>query len=297
MAALALSIGLAGCATTAPAAESGPGSVLRVAASINAWGSILGQLGGSHVHATSIIDKPAIDPHAYEPTPADARTIADAQLFVENGIGYDPWAARALAASPDSKRVVVDVGTAVGVTAGGNPHRWYSPADVATVADAITAGLKRLDPADAAYFDARRASFDTVGLAQYHRLISEIRARYAHTPIGASESIVDPLASALGLRLLTPSGFLKAITEGTDPSTSDKATIDGQIAHNAIAVYVYNTQNSTPDVSAQVSAARRHGIPVVGITETLSPATASFQGWQVAQLIALRIALAQAVSR
>lgn len=291
----AVLLGSSACATTAPGSSAPQHSdVIEVAASINAWGSIVAQLGGVHVHETSIIRNPDTDPHAYEPTPADARTIADSRLFVENGIGYDPWASRALKASPDAARQVVDVGSVVGVKAGGNPHRWYSPRDVAAVATAVTAALKQIDPHDATYFDQRRIAFETVQLADYHRLISEIRTRFAGAPVGASESIVSPLADALGLTVVTPADFLKAISEGTDPSAADKATIDTQIARKQIKVYVYNTQNSTPDVAAQVAAARRNGIPVVGITETLVPATATFQSWQVAQLTALATALAKA---
>jgi zinc/manganese transport system substrate-binding protein len=294
-----LCLGTAACATTTPAASlsSSHGVVLRAAASINAWGSILSQLGGAHVRATSIITNPDTDPHDYEPTPADARTIADSQLFVENGIGYDPWAARSLAASPDSHRVVLDVGTAVGVPVGGNPHRWYSPSDVETVANSITADLKRLDPADAGYFDTQRRIFETSGLAEYHRLIQEIRATYGGTPVGASESIFAPLSDALGLALVTPPSFLQAISEGIDPSAADKATIDAQIAQRKIKAYVVNTQNSTPDVAAQVASARRMGIPIVGVTETLSPANVTFQQWQSAQLTALRDSLARASGR
>jgi zinc/manganese transport system substrate-binding protein len=297
-----LCVGVVACSTSAtssPGSSStgGSGTVLNVAASINAWGSILSQLGGAHVHEVSIITNPDTDPHSYEPTPADGRTIADSQLFVENGIGYDPWAAQALAASPNSSRVVLDVGQLVGVANGGNPHRWYSPSNVETVADTITADLKKLDPADASYFDGQRHAFETTGLSQYHQLISDIKAKYAGTPVGASESIFAPLADALGLDLLTPASFLKAISEGTDPSAADKATIDAQIAQKKIKVYVFNSQNSTPDVAAQVGAARQQQIPVTAVTETLSPATASFQDWQVAQLKALRAALAQATGK
>jgi zinc/manganese transport system substrate-binding protein len=72
------------------------------------------------------------------------------------------------------------------------------------VADAITAGLKKADPDDAAYFDTQRQNFETTGLATYHRLINDIKAKYAGTPVGASESIFAPLADALGLNLITP---------------------------------------------------------------------------------------------
>jgi zinc/manganese transport system substrate-binding protein len=293
----AMAIGVASCSTS-PRLASAPGpdggKTVTVGASINAWGSILSQLGGRHVRETSIITNPNTDPHDYEPTPADGRTIATSQLFVENGVGYDSWAAKALQAGADPHRVVVDVGRVTGTPEGGNPHRWYSPTDVAKVAARITADLKKVDPADAAYFQGRYRTFQTTALAPYHRLIHDIKARYAGTPVGASESIFAPLAGALGLRLVTPPSFLKAISEGTDPSAADKATIDAQISGKKIKVYVFNSQNSTPDVSEQVSAARKAGIPVTQITETLSPAGATFQQWQATQLRSLERALSQA---
>jgi zinc/manganese transport system substrate-binding protein len=290
---------LAACATSAPStgAKQSGGKAVVVAASINAWGSILSQLGGDKVHETSIISNPDTDPHDYEPTPADGRTIAASRVFVENGIGYDSWAAKAVAANPDSTRAVLDVGQLVGVAEGGNPHRWYSPADVETVANAITADLKKADPADAAYFDAQRQTFENSGLAKYHQLIQDIKAKYAGTPVGASESIFAPLSDALGLSLVTPPSFLKDISEGTDPSAADKATIDHQISAKLIKVYVFNSQNSTPDVAAQVTAAKNAGIPVSTVTETLSPVGATFQDWQSAQLQALETALHQATGK
>lgn len=289
-------VALAGCATS-PSTQAASGGPIEVAASTNVWGSILSQLGGSRVRATSIISNPQTDPHAYEPTPADARTIAGSRVFVQNGIGYDPWAARSVAASPDENRTVIDVGKLVGTPDGGNPHRWYSPADVARVIDAISAGLKRADPADAEYYDSRRRSFQTDDLAQYHHLISDIKARYSGAPVGASESIFEPLSQALGLKLATPAGFLHAISEGTDPSAADKAASQAQLSRRAVRVYVYNGQNATPDVAAQLVTARRAGVPVVAVTETLNPPDANFQQWQVGQLQALQAALKQSGDR
>jgi len=291
-----LAVLLAGCAL-GPAHPNASGGRIDVVATINAWGSILAQLGGDRVHETSIIVNPDADPHDYEPTPADGRAIATARLLLTNGIGYDGWAAKAAAANPDSHRADLEVGKLVGVPAGGNPHRWYSPSDVTTVADAITAALKRVDPPDASYFDTQHAQFETQGLASYHRLIDEIKTTYGGTPIGASESVVLPLADALGLNVLTPPAFLRATSEGVEPSAGDKSLIDRQIATKQIKVYVVNSQNSTPDIAAQVQAARARGIPVASFTETLTPATASFQEWQVAQLQALQRALAQATGR
>lgn len=297
----------AGCATTNPgdaatggstaAGASKPGSVIQVAASINAWGSILKQLGGDRVQATSIITNPATDPHDYEPTPQDGVVIAKSQLFVDNGVGYDSWAAKSLAASPKGKREVINVGTLVKVPDGGNPHRWYSGADVTTVANAITADLKKLDPANASYFDQQNKKFFAVDLASYNGLIKQIQTTYAGTPVGASESIFSPLADTLKLKVLTPPSFLKTTSEGGDPTPADLATITSQIRSKQIKVYVYNSQNATPDIAAQVKAAKAAGIPVVTVTETLSPAGATFQQWQTAQLQALTNALKKATGK
>ncbi len=269
----------------------------KVVAAENFWGSIAAQLGGDRVEVTSIIDNPNADPHEYEPTTADARSLASATFVIVNGIGYDPWADRLLAANPVPGRAVLDVGTLVGAPAGGNPHRWYSPPDVQRVIDAITAQYKKLDPKDASFFDSQRSSFESKGLADYHRLISDIRARYAGTPVGASESIFALMAPALGLDLITPPSFLTAISEGTEPTAADKATIDHQIQSHEIKVYVYNSQNATPDIQRQIDEARSAGIPVATITETLVPAGASFQAWQVRELQDLTAALAQATGR
>jgi zinc/manganese transport system substrate-binding protein len=291
LAAFALVVAAAGCG--AAAATTVNGRVVVVAVE-NFWGSIATQLGGDKVAVTSIITNPNTDPHSYEPTAADARALASAQLVIVNGVGYDPWASQLLAANPVQGRVVLDVGRLVKARAGANAHRWYSPADVMAVIRQIVADYRRLDAKDDSYFAAQETQYVSRGLAEYERLIADIRSRYAGTPVGASESIFAPLAQSLGLDLITPPRFLAAVSEGTDPTAADKTTVDRQIATRQLEIFVYNRQNATPDVRALVSAARSRGIPVVTITETLSPAAATFQDWQVAQLSALDAALARA---
>jgi zinc/manganese transport system substrate-binding protein len=272
------------------------GSTLTVVAAENFWGSIVKQLAGSKANVTSIITNPSTDPHSYEAKPSDDRSIAGAKYVIVNGIGYDPWAQKALDANPSSGRKVLVVGRLLGLQDGDNPHQWYSPVSVQRFIDRVTADLQALDAKDAAYFGARRTAFVNVGLSHYHALINHIRSTYAGTPVGASESIFAPLADGLGLKLITPATFLKAIAEGTDPTAADKETIDQQVKTRQIKVFVFNSQNSTPDVQAVVKEARAEHIPVTTVTETLAPASATFQGWQVKQLSALQAALARAAT-
>jgi zinc/manganese transport system substrate-binding protein len=290
---------LAGCSTTpvSGAASGGPDTVVTVVAAENFWGSLAAQLGGDHVKVTNIINSPDADPHDYEPTAADGRAIATASLAIINGVGYDAWATKLAAANPAPDRIDLTVGDLVGANDGDNPHRWYNPDNVRAVIDRITADLKKADPADAAYYDTQHDTVLNTSLKSYLDTIAGIKAKYAGTPVGASESIFAMLAPALGLDLRTPPAFLTAISEGTDPSAGDKTTIDRQIDQKQIKVYVYNSQNATPDIQQQVKAAQARSIPVTTITETLTPAGASFQQWQVAQLTALQQALHQATGK
>lgn len=281
-----------GCGQAGPAeATSGK---LRVVAAESTWGSIAAQLGGDRVEVAEIISSPSADPHDYEPTSEDARTMASAQLAIVNGIGYDAWATKLLEADPSEDRAVVDIGDVLGLGDGDNPHQWYSPAAVRRVAARIAAAYEAADPGDASYFRGRLQYFERVGLRRYDRLIAQIRARFAGTPVGASESIFVPLASALGLRLLTPNGFLNAVSEGTEPTPADKVAVDRQVAKRQIAVWVYNSQNATPDVRRLNAAAAAAGIPIATVTETPTPEGVSFQAWQVRQLRELEQALAKA---
>jgi zinc/manganese transport system substrate-binding protein len=284
---------LAGCGGSSSGSPGSAGK-LNVVAAEDFWGSIAQQLGGDQVEVTNIITNPAADPHDYEPSAEDARTMAGAQMAIVNGIGYDQWATKLLDANPSSGRTVLTVGDLLGLKDGDNPHQWYSPASVQKVIEQITADYKHVDPGHAAYFDAQRRRFETTGLGSYHRLIDQIRSRYAGTPVGASESIFEPLAPALGLKLITPRGFMDGIAEGTEPTPADKATADRQLADHQIKLWVYNSQNATPDVQRLNDAAKGAGIPIATVTETMTPEGASFQAWMTRELEGLAAALEKA---
>jgi zinc/manganese transport system substrate-binding protein len=289
-------IALMGCGSREPSEETASGRLAVVAAE-SFWGSIAAQVGGDEVEVRSILANPATDPHSYEPTAGDARAMAGAQMAIVNGIGYDEWASRLLAADPSSERRVLDVGSLLGLKQGDNPHQWYSPAHVRAAIGAIVAGYDELRPGKASYFARRRRAFETSGLARYDALIAQIRKRYAGTPVGYSESVFQPLGEALGLKLTTPYSFAKAVAEGGEVSAKDRQTVERQASSREIAVWVLNSQNVTPDVQRVDRLARAAGIPVATITETLSPASAGFEQWQVAELEGIERALHAATGR
>jgi zinc/manganese transport system substrate-binding protein len=146
---LLISLLLTACGTTFSSTSTTPTSgkssgPIQVVAAENFWGSIASQVGGSHVHVTSIIVDPNADPHSYEPTAADARTVVQAQYVIVNGAGYDPWADKLLQANPVSGRKELNVGDFNGKHEGDNPHMWYNPDYVTAVVNKIRDDLKAL---------------------------------------------------------------------------------------------------------------------------------------------------------
>jgi zinc/manganese transport system substrate-binding protein len=296
--ALTLAAAAVGCGRSGPAAvrtgSSAGGPRFVVVAAENFWGSLAAQLAGTRASVSSIIVNPGTDPHSYQPTTGDARRLASANVVVVNGLGYDNWASQLLRASPARSRVVLDIGKELGLPEGSNPHRWYYPHDVSAAIAEISAGYKRIDPADAGYFTARQHALEASGLARYDQLRAQIRSRYQGTPVGYSESIFQGMGEDLGLRLMTPATFARAVAEGSDVTAADKQTVDAQAEHGRIKVWIFNSQNVTPDVQRVNAIVRRRGVPVAAVTETLAPASDSFQQWQDAELQALLKALERA---
>jgi len=289
---------LAACGTASSGATPNGGKgTIEVVAAENFWGSIAAQVGGSHVHVTSLIVDPNADPHSHQDNITDARTVADAQYVIFNGAGYDPWMNRLLQANPVSGRRELNIGAFNGKHEGDNPHMWYNPDYITAVANRIRDDLKALDTADANAFDQSAQTFLTTSLKGYHDAIAAIKTKYNGTPIGATESIFSYLAPALGLNLITPASYLKAVSEGQDISAADEAAVEQQISKKQIKILIYNSQNTPNNIQALLVKAKANAIPLATVTETLTPATASYQEWQTAQLQGIQVALAQATGK
>ena len=290
--------GAAACHTTAGTpGTTAAGNVVHVVAAENFWGSIAAQVGGSHVSLISIINDPNADPHSYEPVSQDARTIADAQYVVFNGAAYDPWMDKLLAANPVQSRKELNVGDYLGKKEGDNPHIWYSPVYVKSVVAKVKDDLKAIDPADSAAIDQSAQQYLTTGLSQYNALIADIRSKYSGTPVGATESIFAYMSPALGLNLITPPSYMNAVSEGTDVSAVDEASVEQQIIQKQIKILVYNSQNTPPNIQILLDKCKAQGIPTPTVTETLVPATTTFQDWQSAELQGIEAGLKLATGK
>ena len=71
-----------------------------VAAAENVYGNIASQIGGPHVSVTSLLTSPSADPHLFEPSTSSGLAVADANVVLQNGLGYDAFMTRLENAAP-----------------------------------------------------------------------------------------------------------------------------------------------------------------------------------------------------
>ena len=263
---------------------------LQIVAAENFWGSLVSQLGGTHVEVLSIVTDPNADPHEYESNFADARSIANANYVIVNGAGYDDWAILLISASNNPNQKVLNVANLLGKKDGDNPHFWYYPLYVNETVHQMYSDLVSLDPANAAYYMQQYVNLNA-SLGVYNERIDEIRQQFAGTEVASTESIFEYLANATGLDLVSPPAFMEAVAEGNDPPAQSVVQFQQQLESGNVRVLVYNEQTVTPLTQSMKALAAQNNVTVVGVTETIQPPDLSFQDWMNAELIALQNAL------
>jgi zinc/manganese transport system substrate-binding protein len=265
---------------------------IKIVAAENFYGNIAQQLGGSKVSVTSILSDPNVDPHEYESDVQDGIAITNANIVIENGLEYDTWMDKLLSASPNPNRILITAGTVAPDPLPENPHVWYGIDNISAIAQAIETAMAQIDPADATTFQNNLSTFDA-SLATITAKMNEIKAEYAGTPVGLTETIYLYQTGPMGLDVLTPFDFEKAIAEGNDPSAQSVNVTDSQVNHKQIKVLIYNSQTVTPITTNLENAANENGIPVIPVSETMPP-NDTYQTWMLNELNTLEAGLAQA---
>ena len=254
---------------------------VRIVAAENFYGDVAAQIGGSRVTVQSILNNPEQDPHMFEASPSIARALTHAQLVVYNGADYDPWMEKLLSATPAPERRAIVASQLRGTRPGANPHLWYDPATMPAVAEAIARELSALDPDGSALYQANLAKISH-SLAELQQRIAAIRARYAGTPVTATEPVFGYMSDALGFTMRNQA-FQLAIMNDTEPSASQIQAFEDDLKANQVKLLFYNSQEEDSFTKRVKRIAGEHHVPIVGVTETM-PEGMHFQSWVAGQL-------------
>jgi len=288
---------LGGACSDASSANSSnsPGPVVAVGAE-NQYANVIAQIGGKYVKVTAILSNPNTDPHSFEASPSVASVVSSARLIVQNGLGYDTFMNTIEAASPNSKRKVIDVQATLGLPASTpNPHLWYSPRTMQTVAKLIAKDLSAVDAAHSTYFENKLKQFDR-SLAPWRQAIARFKASYPGTPVATTEPVADYMLEAAGTDNKTPFTLQADIMNGVDPAPEDITLEDGLLSSRKVKVLLYNEQVTDSITQSFLALAKEHGIPVVAVYETMPTPGYDYQTWMLAEVRALDRAVSQKVS-
>jgi zinc/manganese transport system substrate-binding protein len=286
----------AAMATTTSSAAGASGGIIRAIGAENEYANVLSQIGGSYVSVTSILNNPNTDPHTFEASPRVAQEVSQAELIVQNGVGYDGFMNNIESASPNSRRKVIVAQNVLGLPDDTpNPHLWYSPKTMPAVARTMATDLSDLEPEHRSYFAGRLRAFDA-SLKPWLAAIREFKAQYAGTPVAVTEPVADYLLTAMGMKILTPFAFQADIMNGVDPSPEGITQEEDFFTKHLVKVFCYNQQVvDSLTISIRHIAQGVH-VPVVGVYETMPTPGYDYQTWMAAEVAAIRAAVARGVS-
>ncbi|MDD2705427.1 MAG: zinc ABC transporter substrate-binding protein [Acidocella sp.] len=257
--------------------------VLRAVGIESQYADVMAQIGGQYVQVSAIETDPNTDPHEFEISPKVARSLAKADVVVENGLGYDAWADPMLKTS--GAQIINAQRVLALPDATPNPHLWYSPKTMAALAPVIAQAFAARDAAHAAYYQKNEKTF-IASLKPWADAIAALKAKSAGTPVAVTEPVGDYLLQAAGLRIATPFTLEASIMNGTDPAPQDVTAEEDLLTQRKVKLFVYNQQVTDPLTQTFLGLAKQNHIPIVGVYETM-PQGFTYQGWMLAETQAL----------
>jgi zinc/manganese transport system substrate-binding protein len=261
---------------------------LKVLAAENFYGDIARQIGGEEIEVKSILSNPDQDPHLFEASHSVARSVAEADIVIVNGVDYDPWMDKLLAATPSPKRRVIVAGDVAARKSGENPHLWYDLAVSKAMARSLAENLAQALPEKATAFNESETKFEE-SLKPLESEIAKISQAHAGTSVAAIEPVFGYMLEAMSLDVREKS-FQLAVMNDAEPAVSDVARFEDDLKGKVVKLFVYNSQATDPVADRLMALAKAGSIPVVAVTETM-PASVTYQQWLTDEVDAVAKAL------
>jgi len=255
-------------------------AILNIVAAENFYGGVARQIAGNSADVTSILSNPNQDPHEFTTDAATARAVADADIVIYNGLGYDDWMNRLLGVQGKPGRNVIRVADLIGAKAGDNPHIWYDPRTMPVLAAKLAEILKQ--PENLAAFQKEMVAVTSK--------IAEIKSAKSGTVVTATEPVFGYMADALGFKMENY-GFQLAMMNDTEISFQQASDFEKSLHDKSMKILFYNSQVTDPVTQRLQEIAKKIGVAVIGVTETQPPDAKNYADWMLAELNQVETAL------
>jgi ABC-type Zn uptake system ZnuABC Zn-binding protein ZnuA len=242
---IAAALILSACASVSPAASEG----LTVLAAETFLADIAQHVAGERLVVESIL-QPGVDPHEFQATPQDAIRIAEADVLIINGRGYEAWLEKSLAAS-GGERMLVEASSGIDALSPDDPHLWMNPRNVGTYVENIRDGLSEADPAGRSTYAANAQIY----IGELLELDEWIKAEVAAIPLERRALITnhDALAAFAEAYGFEVAGVvIPSFTSGAAPSAQQMAELIQMIRSlDAPAIFLDASENQ--DLAQQIA--------------------------------------------
>lgn len=239
-----------------------------IVTSTNIYANIAKNVVGKHGEVQAIIKNGDTDPHDFEPTTNSAKEVANANIVISNGLGYDDWMTK-LADSNDIHMTKVGE-ELMGLKQGDNPHIWYNLDMPKKYVNYIVKRSSKIDPKHASYFRKNGQTYLNK-IQSIKQLAAKIDAKHAK-PVYVSEPVFDYALERCHFKIGNPA-FEEAVENETDPSAQVVHNMQESIKHKKISFFVNNVQASSSTVNGMVKLANQNQIPVLKVRETMPNGT------------------------
>lgn len=188
-------------------------------------------VGGDKVNVAVLIPD-GVEPHAWEPSAQDLKSIKEAELFVYNG-KVEGWATQAIAAIGSDKVDVVEAGNGL-FNQANDPHTWISPKNAIQEVKNIKDGLIRVDPKNKKIYEDNTKKY-VLKLQELDKKFTKLGQNARHEEFVTSHAAFGYLARDYGLKQIPIMG----ISPLAEPTPKElKALVEIIKAHHITAVYV-----------------------------------------------------------
>jgi len=273
------------------AAATAQADALKIVAAENFYGGVAAQIAGSSADVTSILSNPNQDPHEFTTNASTARAVADADIVIYSGLGYDSWMEKLLGTKGKSDRVVINVSTLIGAKDGDNPHIWYDPRTMPALADKLAAVLLEKSPVTTVTkLTSSNAENFKSSMQPVLDKIAAFKATYGGAPVTATEPVFGYMADALGFKMLNYD-FQVNIMNDTEPGADQTAAFEKCLITKSVKLLFYNSQVTDPTTDRIKKIAQQSGVPIVGVTETQPPDQKNYVDWMRHELNAVEAGL------
>ena len=263
---------------------------IKIVAAENFYGGVAQQIAGSDATVTSILTNPNQDPHEFTTDAATAKAVADADIVIYTGIGYDTWMEKLLGTQGKPGRVVICVADLIGAKDGDNPHIWYDPKTMPALADKLAALLATRISQRRPIFQMNAANFKT-SLQPVLEKITALKSAYPNAPVTATEPVFGYMADALGFKMLNYDFQIKIMND-TEPSADETAAFEKSLTSHSVKLLFYNSQVTDPTTDRIKKIAAQADVPIVGVTETQPPDQKKYVDWMLNELHEVEAGLA-----